>query len=40
MMQNPQFAYQEPNILERVMFWNKKSDAPARSASETGAVPK
>ena len=27
MMQNPQFAYKEPSVLERVMFWNKKSDA-------------
>jgi hypothetical protein len=26
MMQNPQLAHQEPNILERVMFWNKKTD--------------
>jgi hypothetical protein len=25
-LQNPQVAHQEPNILERVMFWNKKSD--------------
>jgi hypothetical protein len=34
MMQNPQLAQQEPNILERVMFWNKKTDTPTRSVSE------
>jgi HEAT repeat protein len=26
MMQNPQLAHQEPSMLERVMFWNKKTD--------------
>jgi hypothetical protein len=26
MMQNPQLARQEPSMLERVMFWNKKTE--------------
>ncbi len=30
MLQSPQVARQDPSILERVMFWNKKADDKAQ----------
>jgi hypothetical protein len=35
MMQNPQLAQQQPSVLERVMFWNKKTDEKKADEKKT-----